>query len=226
MAAVVAPRTQFPQSLLQTRAVPAVVLSAVFSLALFWLLYGIIHVGRRAVDKSDSLQTIDFVRLKRDTQVESLERRKPPPPPPQEPPPPAKMKVASESTQQEAPTPFAMPSLGLSASVGGGPFVGEMGSGASSVAGLFDGDIIPLQRITPQYPRDAARAHLTGWVQLEVMVNADGTVRSARVTDAKPKGLFDSAAVSAVLKWKFKPKVMEGQPVAQRGMQKIEFTLE
>jgi protein TonB len=94
------------------------------------------------------------------------------------------------------------------------------------MAGLFDGDIIPLQQIAPQYPRDAARAHITGWVQLEVMVNADGSVRSARVVDAKPKGLFDSSAVSAVLKWKFKPQVMNGQPVAQRGMQKIEFTLE
>lgn len=210
----------------RTRALPAFTLATVFSLSLFWLLYGVTHAGRHAVEKTDVLQTVDFVRLKRDTQVESLERRKPPPPPPEEPPPPAKMKVAAESAQQDAPTPLAMPNLGLSASVGGGPFIGELGSGGPSLSGLFDGDIIPLQQIAPQYPREAARAHITGWVQLEVMVNADGTVRSARVVDAKPKGLFDASAVSAVLKWKFKPQVMNGQPVAQRGLQKIEFTLE
>jgi protein TonB len=98
-----------------------------------------------------------------------------------------------------------------------------MGSGGAG--GMFDGDIIPLQRIPPQYPRDAARNGITGWVQLEVMVNADGTVRSARVLEAKPKGLFEAAAVAAVLRWKFKPKVVNGQPVTQKGAQRIEFNL-
>jgi protein TonB len=98
-----------------------------------------------------------------------------------------------------------------------------MGSGGGN--GLFDGDIIPLQRIPPQYPRDAARNNITGWVQLEVLVNPDGTVRSARVLDSKPKGLFEAAAVQAVLRWKFKPKVVNGLPVQQKGSQKIEFNL-
>ena len=57
------------------------------------------------------------------------------------------------------------------------------------------------------------------------MVNADGSVRSAKVTEAKPKGLFDAAAVTAVLRWKFKPRVVNGEPVPQRGLQRIEFNL-
>jgi protein TonB len=90
---------------------------------------------------------------------------------------------------------------------------------------MFDGDILPLQRIPPQYPRDAARTGVTGWVQLEVLVNADGSVRSARVVDAQPRGVFEAAAIAAVLRWKFKPKVLDGKPVEQRGSQKIEFSL-
>jgi protein TonB len=90
---------------------------------------------------------------------------------------------------------------------------------------MFDGDLIPLQRIPPQYPRDAARAGITGWVIVEVLVNPDGTVRSARVTDAKPKGLFEAAAVQAALRFKFKPKVVDGKPVEQKGSQKIDFNL-
>ncbi len=66
-----------------------------------------------------------------------------------------------------------MPNVKLNANVGGGAFNGQMGGGGG--AGLFDGDIIPLQRIPPQYPRDAARNGITGWVQLEVTVNPDGT---------------------------------------------------
>ncbi|MEJ0040320.1 MAG: energy transducer TonB [Gammaproteobacteria bacterium] len=214
-------------ALTQFRILPTFGAGAAFTIAIFWLLYSVIHATGHGVDKSELLPTIDFVRLKRDSQVETLERRKPPPPPPEVPPPPAKMKIAStETTQQQAPTPFAMPNLGLSASVGGGPFVGSMGGGgAPSIGGMFDGDIIPLQRISPQYPRDAARARITGWVQLEVLVNADGSVRSARVLEAQPKGLFEAAAVAAVLKWKFKPKVVNGQSVAQRGAQRIEFNL-
>jgi protein TonB len=97
--------------------------------------------------------------------------------------------------------------------------------GGAGGGGIFDGDIIPLQRIPPQYPRDAARNGITGWVQLEVLVNPDGSVRNARVVDAKPRGLFEAAAVQAVLRWKFKPKVVNGLPVEQKGAQKIEFNL-
>ena len=70
-----------------------------------------------------------------------------------------------------------------------------------------------------------ARAGITGWVQVEVLVNADGSVRSAKVVDAKPKGMFEAAAMTAVLRWKFKPKVLDGKPVDQRGQCKIEFNL-
>jgi periplasmic protein TonB len=220
------PAFSFPFSS-QLRLLPPLALSLAFSLGFFWLMYGVTNIAGQIAGKSEALQTIDFVRLKRDSEIETLERRKPPPPPPKEPPPPARMKVASSETQQQqAPTPFAMPNLDLTTSVGGGPFIGEMGSGGAALAGLFDGDIIPLQRLPPQYPRDAARNRITGWVQLEVQVNADGSVRGARVVDAKPKGLFEASAVAAVLKWKFKPRVINGQPVAQRGMQKIEFNLQ
>jgi protein TonB len=194
--------------------------SVLFSLVLFALLYSAIHAGKFVADQSQALQTIDFVRLKRDSEVETLSRRKPPPPPAQ-PPPPAKMKVAAQSVSSGM-TGMEIPSLNLSASVSGGPMGGTLGKG---VGGMFDGDLLPLQRIPPQYPRDAARAGITGWVQLEVLVNADGSVRSAKVVDAKPRGMFEAAAVQAVMRWKFKPKIEEGKPVEQRGSQKIEFNL-
>jgi len=195
-------------------------MAMLFSLVLFALLYSAIHAGKFVADQSQVLQTIDFVRLKRDSEVETLSRRKPPPPPAQ-PPPPAKMKVAAESVSSGM-TGMEIPSLNLSAAVSGGPMGGTLGKG---VGGMFDGDLLPLQRIPPQYPRDAARAGITGWVQLEVLVNADGSVRSAKVIDAKPRGMFEAAAVQAVMRWKFKPKIEEGKPVEQRGSQKIEFNL-
>lgn len=191
-----------------------------FSLALFALLYSAIHAGSFSTEKSEVLQTIDFVRLKRDSEVETLSRRKPPPPPAQ-PPPPAKMRVAANAVEHGM-TGMEIPTLNLSASVTGGPIGGQMGAGS---AAMFDGDLLPLQRIPPSYPRDAARGGITGWVQLEVLVNADGSVRSAKVVDAKPRGIFEASAVQAVMRWKFKPKIENGKPVEQRGAQKIEFNL-
>jgi protein TonB len=210
------------QAMLGARSVPVFMLACACALGLFSLMYTVIRAGGHGVEKAEALQTIDFVRLRRDSQVESLERRKPPPPPPKPPPPPSKMRVEAGKVQTGG-AGFAMPNVNLNANVGGGAFLGQMGSGGAG--GMFDGDIIPLQRIPPQYPRDAARNGITGWVQLEVMVNADGTVRSARVLEAKPKGLFEAAAVAAVLRWKFKPKVVNGQPVTQKGAQRIEFNL-
>jgi protein TonB len=210
------------QPLMGPRAIPIFLFAFACALGLFSLMYAVVHVSGHGVKKTEMLQAVDFVRLRRDSQVESLERRKPPPPPPKPPPPPSKMRVETASVQANGGG-FAMPNVNLNANVGGGAFLGQMGSGGGG--GIFDGDIIPLQRIPPAYPRDAARNGITGWVQLEVLVNPDGSVRTARVLDAKPRGLFEAAAVQAVLRWKFKPKVVNGLPVEQKGAQKIEFNL-
>jgi protein TonB len=218
---VIAPPStmKLPRVAFQNAFIPALLLSVLFSLALFALMYSAIRVGKFVAEESQTLQTIDFVRLKRDSEVETLQRRKPPPPPAQ-PPPPAKMRVAAESVSQGM-TGMEIPTMNLSASVSGGPIGGTLAKGAA----MFDGDLLPLQRIPPQYPRDAARSGITGWVQLEVLVNADGSVRSAKVLDSKPRGIFEASAVQAVMRWKFKPKIQDGKPVEQRGAQKIEFNL-
>ena len=209
------------------RLLPALGLGLLFSYGLFALLFFVIHGKGHGGSKQETLQTIDFVRLKEDTQVETIERRKPPPPPPpKQPPPPPKLAVATDTPQQSV-LPFNAPNLGLNASgVGGGPFVGSFtGGGGGGSVGLFDGDIIPLSRVPPSFPRKAAQDGIEGWVKLEIIVNADGTVKSAKVLEAKPRGIFDAAAVQAVQRWKFKPKVVDGRPAEQRGTQTVEFKL-
>ena len=104
---------------------------------------------------------------------------------------------------------MAMPNAESVGSVSGGPIRRQMGRRAPAACSTATS--LPLQRIPPQYPRDAARSGITGWVQLEVLVNADGSVRSARVLEAKPQGMFEASAVQAVMRWKFKPKSRERQ---------------
>jgi len=108
--------------------------------------------------------------------------------------------------------------------VAGGPFMGGMGSGSGVAQG--DGELIPLVKIAPRYPRKAAMNKKEGWVKVEFTVTELGTVADVKVVDAKPRRLFDRAAKKAILKWKFKPRIVDGKAVPRRAVQTIEFKLE
>lgn len=201
--------------------IPAALVSLALSLGMFGVLYSVIKAGNASLEKKEALPTIDFVRLKRDSEVETLSRSKPPPPPPA-PPPPTKMKIAAEAVSTAPLTGLEVPNLNLKADVGGEALVGAKGSGG---AAMFDGDIIPLQCPPVSYPADARRAGLTGWVQIEFLVGPDGSVRTARAVDAQPKGVFEAAAVISAQRCKFKPKMVDGKAVEQRGRRKWNFDL-
>ena len=89
-----------------------------------------------------------------------------------------------------------------------------MGSYAKASDFKGDGELIPLVRIAPQYPRNAARDGIEGWVKMEFTINKAGTVSDPKVLESKPRRVFDRAARRAILKWKFKPRVVDGKPVA------------
>ena len=85
------------QPTFQARSIPIVAVAIGFALGLFSLMHTVITVSGHGLDKVETLPTIDFVRLRRDSQVETMERRKPPPPPPEPPPPPSKMRIDTGS---------------------------------------------------------------------------------------------------------------------------------
>ncbi|MGH8443001.1 MAG: energy transducer TonB [Nevskiaceae bacterium] len=188
--------------------------------AMFWSMHLLIAGGKYAAESGPTLATVDFVRIKKDSELKERERQKPvKPPPPKDPPPPPKMKV--ETPPPDAPPmPFAMPKLNLPTNISGGPFLGPQGdmSGYS--------DLIPMVRIQPQYPRQALRDGIAGFVVFDVVVNPDGTVKSARPIQAQPRGIFEAAAMQAIMKWKFRPKVEDGKAMESRGRQQIDFNME
>jgi TonB family protein len=65
--------------------------------------------------------------------------------------------------------------------------------------------------VEPVYPRDARIAHILAAVTLQVVVATDGTVLTAEYVAGPP--IFEDAAMDAVEKWQFEPKLLEGQPV-------------
>jgi len=75
----------------------------------------------------------------------------------------------------------------------------------------------------PDYPPDAVRKHTEGWVEVEFTVAADGSVTNATVINANPARVFNTAALSAVGRWTFKPRMENGKPVEEKMRRRIEF---
>ncbi len=55
---------------------------------------------------------------------------------------------------------------------------------------------------------------------------ADGSVASAVVVESVPRRMFDRNVIRAVLKWKFKPRIVNGVPVERRAIQRLDFNLD
>lgn len=73
-----------------------------------------------------------------------------------------------------------------------------------------------ITRVNPSLPSGAS----TGRVVVEVIVNEEGNVESARITSGQPFGVVTSddpslknAALEAARQWRFKPEIVEGFPV-------------
>ena len=86
--------------------------------------------------------------------------------------------------------------------------------------------LVPVLRVTPTYPRDAASSRQEGSVTLLVTIGPDGSVTDASVTESQPAGVFDAAALKAIRQWTFKPKVIDGRPVETHGLQRIDFRMD
>lgn len=76
----------------------------------------------------------------------------------------------------------------------------------------------------PEYPIQAARNHQSGYSTVEFTVGADGSVSGAHVIGSS-NHVFDSAAVQAISRSKFKPALKDGQPVASTLQRRIDFNL-
>lgn len=184
---------------------------------LLWLMQVLVTPpqGKRVADEPPAL--IDFIRLKREERLQIKERRiQEPPRKPQQ--------LPRPKFDLEADIPRPVPQLNmvmdlkLPITLGEGPYLGP-------VATRLDRDFVPLSRQPPQYPYQAARRGTEGWVRVSFRVTETGTVEDVVVLESEPPGVFDQAATRAVYRWRFKPRVVDGKPVAGRAEQVVDFKL-
>ncbi len=92
---------------------------------------------------------------------------------------------------------------------------------------VTDGEYLPIVKVAPQYPRRALSRGIEGYVVVEYTVTKQGTVKDPVVIEAKPQRTFDKTAIKSALRYKYKPRVVNGVPIEVRGVRtKITFKVE
>jgi len=126
--------------------------------------------------------------------------------------------------EEEAPP----PSMGVVGGVPGGVPGGSMGGVMGSIIGgtptavpkvavqrirVSQGVVagLVIRKVQPNYPQLAKTARVQGNVQLAALIGKDGTIQNLHVLSGHP--LLTQAALDAVKQWRYKPYILNGEPV-------------
>jgi TonB family protein len=90
---------------------------------------------------------------------------------------------------------------------------------------LPDSAMRRMHLVEPRYPARALEQGIEGWVDMEFTVATDGSTRDAIVRAAEPLGIFDRAALEAVARWRYEPRMINGSVVEQRVAARVRFQL-
>jgi len=203
----------------QTRYLPRLViglaLGLVVTLFLFWFMQFMIETADRSLDESGRGSMVDFVRVQRDETIQrrQLKPKKPPPPeaPPKQPPTP-QLDELDPSAEK-----IAISAVPVTTDI-------EMTGGFS--LGVGEGDYLPIVKVAPIYPQRALTRGVEGFCVVEYTVTSLGMTRDPFVVaDQCTSSLFHRASLQASLKFKYKPRIIDGEAVEVRGVQN-KFTYE
>jgi protein TonB len=191
----------------------SIALGAVVTFGLLFLMQILIATGRGALSDTTSFRITDFVRVERNEVIETR-KDKPEKPPEPEIPPDMPSPSNADSIDNAMAVSMSAPSLDANITVGG------IGFGAS------DGEYLPIVKVAPVYPSRALSRGIEGYVIVEFTVTRTGTVQDVFVVESTST-LFEKAATDAALKFKYKPRVIDGEPVEVPGVRnKISFEIQ
>jgi len=193
----------------------SIIAGSAVTLSLLFVMQILIASGEEALVKPRERAVLDFVRVRRNENVNTQDiTPDKPPKPPQVPPevPPQDM----DNIDPNAPTiNVPPPSVAQNLDIGG--------PGGMNIA---EGDYLPIVRVAPVYPARAQSRGLEGYVDMSFTVTATGSVIDPIVSFSTSR-LFERAATRAVLKFKYKPRVVDGVPVSVPGVKtRITFKME
>ncbi len=191
----------------------AIGVGAVVTFGLLFLMQFLIASGGSAITEAKRYRIVDFVRVEREQRVETKQERPEKPPEPERPPEMPQTNSIDNMNTGLAVS-MASPTMSTNLNIGGVNF------------GVSDGEYLPIVKVAPVYPARAAARGIEGYVIVEFTVTRTGTTRDITVVEST-NSLFDRAAMDAAAKFKYKPRVIDGEAVEVPGVRnKITFVLE
>ena len=191
------------------------VMAMAVTLSLFWLMQYLIETADRSLNEDNAGNLVDFVRVKRDENIErrQLKPKKPPPP---------------ESAPPQPPTP-QLDNLNPNAekiAISAVPVETDIEITGGFSLGVGEGDYLPIVKVAPIYPNRALTRGIEGFCVVQYTVTRQGTTKDPVVIESQcTSSLFHRASVNASLKFKYKPRIMDGEAVEVPGVQN-KFTYE
>ncbi len=205
------PPTRFPPLGRTLRMLIALSMAFVITTLLVYGMERLIETGERALTEEARIYIPDFVRIQRDESVERKQVK------------PDKVPPAETSPENAVSPDLAETNEGAGVSVDFSSGNRSLDSGFTlNVAGLTsfenaDADYMPLVKVAPIYPRRAAARGLAGWVLVRFTVTSAGSVKDVEVLESTDP-IFERAAVQAALKFKYKPRIVDGEAVEVTGV--------
>lgn len=195
----------------------ALLMSVLTTIGLLLLMQGLIATGKAALTKQDTLYFVDFIRVPQEQEVQRKERRLKKPQSVERPPEIVQAAKSVDDLSGDNVIAVSMPSV--DGSLSDVQLTGLTGLAAS------DGDYLPVVKVEPVYPRSALSRGLEGYVLLQFTVTTTGSVRDPVVVESSST-LFERAAIAAALKFKYKPRIVDGEPIEVHGvLNKITFLI-
>jgi protein TonB len=197
------------------RLIIGVVLGLAVTAALFWTMQYLIETADRDLNEAAAGNLVDFVRLKRDESIQRRQLKPKKPPPPDAPPP-------------QPPTP-QLDNLNPNAekiAISAAPVETDIEMSGGFSLGVGEGDYLPIVKVAPIYPQRALSRGIEGYCVVQYVVTKQGTIRDPFVIeDQCTSSLFHRASIQAAMKFKYKPRILDGQAVEVPGVQN-KFTYE
>lgn len=95
----------------------------------------------------------------------------------------------------------------------------SFGKDWSDESSLEQSELIAINKIVPEYPRNALQRGLEGYSVVEYDIDSSGKVIDPIIVESKPKGVFNRSSIRAIQKYEFEPPKVNGELVSVQGLQ-------
>jgi protein TonB len=189
-----------------TRYSSATGLGAIATFGLLSAMQALIVMQPGAASEPRARHDIDFVRVREPEEIRTDDIRRP----------------DELIKQPETVTPRVASELGGDLDIGVPASLPPVPGDAQSATAfrISDGPLVVIVRVQPVYPAVAEARGLEGWVLVQFDVLPDGRVANAFVVESSSR-IFERAALSAAGNFRYKARVLDGMPIATRGIQNL-----